>query len=536
MRSSVPFRPYGHAERSHWVLDSLARQSCPECGGDLQATGCDTLESSCPFCGWSSVYRRTSFLSRKLRAIVNGKHFDCPLPAADSDTDLYQGLPFDDYRYNHRYPLFVHRDARRIVLGDKGADFGPQARLTSGVPVVKDSPLGKNVVRCLDYLKVSEWVKWDTTYDQFLEFLETMKKRLQDTKNQTVIPVFKEHGFDWNLHRSGTSKYTYRLTSGDVTLLFNRRKHTDKIPNCRLEIGSLSCWSPGFYTIYERVKTFLAMHGGEIAKERVSEVHLAADFVGVDIREIDVSNQSKWIIKAHSFDPNDDFSLPDQDEEPNPNFGTHYLHRCFTGLHMGKGNLMLRIYDKVNELKSKRATNKQQVFSEIWGVNSYNELPVTRVEYQLRRPRLREFADETNNLKIDTVFDLLNSLKSLWFYLTTQWSRHALNPVDRNHNQTKSKISEFWEKVQAVVWSGVFGLVRTHPVKHRDIDLLRSMARGCLMSVCSSLEIEPDDIDKIVFLCKELIEEDLHKYFENEKEFRERMITRRNEFRATLAG
>jgi hypothetical protein len=56
------------------------------------------------------------------------------------------------------------------------------------------------------------------------------------------------------------------------------------------------------------------------------------------------------------------------------------------------------------------------------------------------------------------------------------------------------------------------------------------------MSACASLEIEPDDIDKIVHLCKEMIEEDLHKFFENEQEFRQRMITRRNKFRATLAG
>jgi hypothetical protein len=124
----------------------------------------------------------------------------------------------------------------------------------------------------------------------------------------------------------------------------------------------------------------------------------------------------------------------------------------------------------------------------------------------------------------------------LWAYLTTEWTRHSQNPVNRNHNQSKAKASEFWKAVQAVVWSGVFGYVRTHPVKHRDINLLRSMARGCLMSACASLEIEPDDIDRIVHLCKEMIEEDLHKFFENEQEFRQRMITRRNEFRATLAG
>jgi len=275
------------------------------------------------------------------------------------------------------------------------------------------------------------------------------------------------------------------------------------------------------------------LEGGKIVKERVSEVHLAADFVGTDIQQADICNQNKWIIKAQSFDPYEKFS---KSEESDPDFGSHYLHRRFTGVHMGKGSLMLRIYDKVNELKRKRATNKQQIFSEIWGVKSYDELPVTRVEYQIRRPRLREFIDPDNNLKIDTVSDLVQSLKSLWRYLTTEWSRHSDSSVNRNHNQSKAKISEFWSKVQAVVWSGVFGLVRMHPAKHRDIDLLRSMARGCLMSVCASLEVEPDDIDKIVHLCKDVIEEDLHRFFEDEQAFKERIITKRNEFRATLAG
>jgi hypothetical protein len=127
-------------------------------------------------------------------------------------------------------------------------------------------------------------------------------------------------------------------------------------------------------------------------------------------------------------------------------------------------------------------------------------------------------------------------LKSLWAYLTTEWTRHSSNPVNRNHNQTKAKVSEFWEKVQAVVWTGVFGYVRTHPVKHKDIEMLRKQARGILMSVCASLEVKPDDIDKIVHLCQGMIEEDLHAYFEDEKAFIDKMTTKRNEFRATLAG
>jgi len=365
-----------------------------------------------------------------------------------------------------------------------------------------------------------------------------MKKKVQDTKNDS-IPIFKENGFDWNLFRTGTSKYSFRIKSGDVTLMFSRRKATDEIPNCRLEIGSLSCWSPGFFAIYDRVKTFLSLYGGKIIKERVSEAHLAADFIGTDIKGVDLCDQSKWIAKAQMFNPHDKLPLfRDNGQEPEPDeidFSPHYIHRRLTGVDLGKGNLMLRVYDKVTELKRSKAAHKQQIFSELWGLKRFDDQSVTRVEYQVRRPKLREFAD-AEGMRIDTVADLVHSLRSLWVYLTTEWTRHTAAPVNRNHNQSKAKVSEFWQKVQAVVWSGVFGYIRTHPVKHKDIVMLRKQARGILMSVCATLEVEPDDIDKIVYLCKELIEEDLHQYFQDERAFINKMLTKRNDARATLAG
>ena len=270
-------------------------------------------------------------------------------------------------------------------------------------------------------------------------------------------------------------------------------------------------------------------------------MHLAADFIGTDIKTVDLCDQNKWIAKARDFNPHDRLPVhrghkTEPEEDPDHiEFNPHFTNRKFTGVDMGKGNLMLRIYDKVTELKRSRATHKQQVFSEIWGLTRFDEQSVTRVEYQLRRPKLREFADEENQ-RIDTVSDLLHSLRSIWHYLTTEWTRHTENPVNRNHHQSRSKVSEFWQKVQAVVWSGVFGYVRNHPTKHKDIVMLRKQIRGMLMSVCASLEVSPDDIDRIVFLCKEVIEEDLHAFFENEKAFIDKMLTKRNEFRSTLAG
>ncbi|MGD9817143.1 MAG: hypothetical protein AB7V04_00440 [Desulfomonilaceae bacterium] len=486
-------------------------------------------------------HRSQDPLSQKVRAAMQGKEVDLssvptffePFP------DHLKDIPLQDYRFDHGYPLFVHRDAAPIrvrTADEQPSASDPQARLTSGLPVVSELPVLR-VVRGLDFLKVSLHVKWDGRESDLLPILDLMKKQVQDTELD-CISVFKEHGFDWNLYRTGTRYYTYRIKSGDVTLLFNRRSHDQKIPNCRLEIGSLSCWSPGFYEIYKRVKTFLSLHGGEIFKEIVSEVHLAADFIGTDIKTTELDNRSHWVALARKDGDHDGLVVQKRDPEPDPDvleFDRDYTNRKFSGVRVGKGNLMLRIYDKVAELKCTRATHKQQIFSEIWSVSAYDEQPVTRVEYQLRRPKLREFSDREGN-QIHTVNDLLNALKSLWGYLTTEWTRHSDSPVNRNHNQTKAKVSEFWQKVQAVVWTGVFGYVRTHPVKHKDIEMLRKQARGILMSVCASLEVQPDDIDKIVYLCKEMIEEDLHRFFENEKKFIDKMTTKRNEFRLTLAG
>ena len=471
-----------------------------------------------------------SFTRQQLHHLIHGTPCDLPIYVPKAEDPL-QGIPLPDYRFSHRYPLFMHRLAAPVRVS-----CPPQARLTSGLPVVRPAQGGK-VVRGLDFLKVSFWVRWNAQIDNFLGMLDAMKKQVQETELDS-IPVFPESGFDWNLSRSGTRLYVFRMKSGDITLLFNRRREDGQIPNCRLEIGSLSCWSPGFYSIYERVKTFLALYGGEVIKERVSEVHLTADFVGTDIKTTNLDNRDHWIALARNDGDYDGLRVRKRDSEPEPDelaFDRHYTNRRFSGLNIGSGDMMLRVYDKVTELKKTRATHKQQIFSEIWGLETYSSQPVTRVEYQVRRPKLREFADREGN-RIDTVADLTSALKSLWQYLTTEWTRHTEGPVNRNHNQTKSKVSAFWQKVQAVVWTGVFGYIRTHPVKHKDIAMLRKQIRGSLMSVCASLEVEPDDIDKIVHLCKEVIEEDLHAFFEDEKAFVDKMLAKRNEFRATLAG
>lgn len=73
--------------------------------------------------------RLTQALSQKVQNIIkNGSFSIIPQPKPD----LLQDLPLQDYRYNNRYPLFVHRDARRIILGDTstGSEQPPVASIS----------------------------------------------------------------------------------------------------------------------------------------------------------------------------------------------------------------------------------------------------------------------------------------------------------------------------------------------------------------------------------------------------------------------
>jgi hypothetical protein len=440
-------------------------------------------------------------------------------------------------QFNHYHPFNLHKESKPLVIKPHlELPRRSQTRIVCDLPVATPrQPLA--VSRGLDFLKVSFWLDWKTT--DFFDVLEKEKRHAQDYDLDSV-PVFRERGFDWNLHRTGTSKYTFRLTSGDVTLMFNRRKATGAIPTCRMEIGSLSCWTPGFYSLYSQIKVFFEYYGAQIVKERVSEVHLAADFIGTDIKTINIESQERWIAKSTGFNARGEIPISNTAVRPpdgSVDFSSRFTHRRFTSLTIGsRSGMVLNIYDKVTELKTTHSAHKQEIFAEIWGLDKFNDQPVTRVEYRIRRPNLREFSDIDKKHKIDTVEDLIHSLRSLWQYLTVNWTKHTEKDVDRNHHQSRAKASEFWKKVRSVVWSGIFGLIRNRPVTHKDVVMLRKQACGILMSVCACFDVRSDDIDKIVYLCQEFIEKDLHHLFQDQKAFIKKMKVKRNEANNTLCG
>lgn len=392
----------------------------------------------------------------------------------------------------------------------------PQARITWG-SVLAESPFNPpvdnphfKILHGFDTLRLSFWIAWpEPTGDgkplvSLLDQIDEAKHQAQE-KDLSFIPM-TICGHEWNVHRTGTKQYNCHISRGDMHLLFNRRNHHSPIPNTRLEIGSVACWS-GHRAVYQHALEIIEFFGGFVFKERVSEAHLCADLIGVDIKTTGFADMDLWVCRAHSF-------------------SSHFQHKQFSGLSQGKGNIMVRCYDKVMELK--RETHKQKIFAEIWGFNSFDDDNVTRVEFQLRRPALKDFKDQNSDARIDTLSDMEQSLTAIWRYLTSLWCRHTSDTVDRkNRHQDTAKVSPIWQQIQSVIWTGVKHILRTKKYLLKDLDRLIKQLVGVGMTISACIGVDPTDPEDVAYESIHALRSGIKSLAESEpEEFRRRMMVK----------
>lgn len=339
----------------------------------------------------------------------------------------------------------------------------------------------------LDFLKVSLWLDWSSR--DFLSDLHSRKRSVQET-DDIESPFRVPGGLSFNLQRTGAGKYNYVLKSGDITLMFSNHKADAPFPNCRIEIGSVSCWEPGWEYIFYRLCSWLKIYGASIKQEKISEFHITADLLDVDFTETGFDDRFQWITRSNKWKVEGEFD------------DSNYIA-------FGKGDMMLRVYDKTAEIKRNGA--KSAIFHSIWR-KQINRTPehVTRIEYQMRRPVFKEF-------QINTVADLRRNQNSVWQYCVSQWSRFCSDKVDRkNKNHQRSATAFIWSVVQALKFKKgrIYKLVRKK-VLLSNIDSLKKQAAGCLLSVCAALGQDHDDFIGHITTAFSLVDEQIRENFKD---------------------
>jgi hypothetical protein len=369
--------------------------------------------------------------------------------------------------------------------------------------------LPKGYTAGLDFLKLSLHLDWIDS--QFMKDLHDKKASFgEEDDSVSELPFYLEGGLNLNIQRKGADKYPFVLKSGDVTLMFSNHKSDAQFPNCRIEIGSMSCWDPGWAPLIERILSWLRVYGAQVRKQKISEFHIAADLLGLDFSAAGFQDISRWIARANEFRLVGKYRR------------TNYIA-------FGKGNFMMRIYDKTEELSPQ--SPKEILFHGIWA-RKLNTLPpqkVTRVEFQCRRKVSKE-------LQIETIADLKEKQNAIWEYCTSQWCRFtekAISEADRdNKNQQRYDTAKLWEYVQAIKFDApnVDKIIRRRSVpQHIDISARIKQAAGNLLTVCAAYKFEPDDYLGHISLCSDLIEESLTNSFQNEnKKYQHKIKTKSN--------
>lgn len=341
---------------------------------------------------------------------------------------------------------------------------GGQAHITCPPQVSKNL---KKVYSGIDTLHLSLFA--DFSESRIVEEIEKVRDLCREY-DQDKMP-FMFFSRNWNVHRSGRKQYPFHISTGDVHIFFNRYPMTGLMPTCSIEIGSISCHAPGPWKIYEEIVNFFDSCEIVISKYHVKRVDLSADFVGISIEDIDLWDMRKIVSRANKR-------------------SVHYSGATYSGVSIGKGSIVGRIYNKQLELQERQATAKADLFRRLWGLGVTDcDTPVIRVEFQYRREALRTMKIEGQDF-IKSLDDLQNAMNGLWAYSSKTWLQHKANVVDRkNRHHDRVELSPFWREVQAVKLSGKVTLINRETKVRGFINVkaLIDQAAGCLTTACASL-------------------------------------------------
>lgn len=162
-----------------------------------------------------------------------------------------------------------------------------------------------------------------------------------------------------------------------VILIADQSGYNGDWPNIKIEISGFDClcFAGGAPEAYRLALQFVENElGANIHKERVSRVDLCADFPGFSMGPlIRAAEKRHWACRSRLYHP--------------------YLRDKATSLYWGSGACILRVYDKLGEMRESALRGApakyEHMIQKRWGGKEPAE--AIRVEYQLRRDSLKTF-------------------------------------------------------------------------------------------------------------------------------------------------
>lgn len=351
----------------------------------------------------------------------------------------------------------------------------------------------------VDTLYLSLHLDWFSM--DFFDQLSDLKEKAI-SENLESLPFSRPSSWiydneEFNVHSSAPGLFSLRISSGDIVILLSRHSVDSRFPNCRIEIGSISC-NMDWLGVASSVYDFLRLQSAYIRKQSITRIDLFCDIIGLPIADLyGLDNPAYWVCRA------------------NKSF-VYQVGKSLTGIQKGSGDMCLRVYDKRAELHQKKSTAKIDFLETRYGI-SFADTPVTRVEFQLRSKKIKKFKMPFG--PINGLHSLDKSLNAFWAYCVTDWSVLSNHEVDyTNKNQKRAIPHDIWSDLANLDFG--FGVASDGMRKSPDNKNLRALVdqlTGIAISVSASSGLPYDDVAQISDFVSGLIEDRLTKKMKSDE-------------------
>jgi hypothetical protein len=243
-------------------------------------------------------------------------------------------------------------------------------------------------------------------------------------------------GFNFRILAKGAKTYSYILVSDDMTVKLAKRPSNKMFPEVFVEFRSQLLWRYGHVEAFRFVSNWIRSWAWGF-DDVISRGDLCVDLSGQ--HQVEIEHVVSRARKVKEY-----FEV-----EPVTNMEHYYFNKKRTGITIGSGNCLMRIYDKTVEVKK----SDKGWFHDLWKEKGWDgESTVTRVEFQLRREFFKSFG-------ITTYEQFLEKMGDIYSYLADDWI--SVRKPNDDVNRSRWPVSELWQDVQG--GSSQFG------VKHGNL-------------------------------------------------------------------
>lgn len=316
----------------------------------------------------------------------------------------------------------------------------------------------------IDTLDLAVYVDWGGA-------LSTLHAQLEHERDKAIrgVEAVWHHDAvgDAIIRPSGKRNYRWHIQTRWLQLWIANKFSDANFPTAYVSPSAEALWTGGVVETVERIERVIADLGGIVERIKLSRADLAADFAIADGLTLEFLRDA----------------LVSRTRKTNHIETASQLETFYVGARGAP--IQARIYNKLLQITRKP---RGAFIVPMWG----GPVPAWRVEFQLRRPALR-------NLQLETVNDLCERAGGLWQYLTGDWM--SLRLRDNAHTGRRT-VHLWWQAVHDC--ADTFGPACTISRARTGIpamspDWYISHMSGCLKSMAACLGCKTIDDALAVF-------------------------------------